>query len=138
MLDFINFGKFPEYLSSDIIHKKLMKKETKPNAKIELEDLALMVQKGFQEQSRELREFKEEMHDFRDEMYEFKNEVYGFKFKTEGSIFEIQGNTKNIYGKLDSIDDTLEEIRPLLKVLKYNDRDLDKRATKIEHQLKMA
>jgi hypothetical protein len=97
----------------------------------EIDNLALMVQKGFQEQSKELREFK-------DEMYEFKDEMYGFKSSTEGSFFEIKGNIKNIFGKLNSIENIQEEIKPMLRVLKYNDKDLDKRVTKIEHKLKVA
>lgn len=90
----------------------------------DIENLAGMVQRGFKEQSGKLDEFKKEMYEFRD--------------KTDASIFKIENNITSIFGRLDSIDNNLSEINPFLKLLKYNDRDLEKRVTKIENKLGMA
>ncbi len=85
-----------------------------------IDSLAAMIQKGFQEQGVKL-----------DELFEFRD-------KTEQSLFEVKSDIKTIYGKLDSIDGTLAKINPMLDGLKYSDRDLEKRVTRIENKLGMA
>ncbi len=106
-------------------------KETRVHVSKEIESLAVMVQKGFQEQSENLNEFKEEMG-------EFKEEMSGFRDKTEFSIVEIKSELGTMRGRFDFIDESLAHIDPMIKVLKLSDRDLEKRVTKIEHKLGMA
>jgi len=78
----------------------------KNKQKVTIDDLAVMIAKGFKESNDNLNEFKKEMYEFkremcgfRDEMYSFKSEMYGFR----DEMYKFQKDTKTEFKELRSI-----------------------------------
>jgi hypothetical protein len=62
----------------------------KNKQKVTIDDLAVMIAKGFKESSNNLNEFKKEMYVFRDEVYKFKDEMYRFQKDTKAEFKELR------------------------------------------------
>jgi hypothetical protein len=105
-----------------------MKKESEKIKKISVDDLALMIQRGFSEQGKKLDEFKDEMYEFKDEMYEFKNQA-------GKTLFSIDSKLKDVDKRLDTIEKTLGPLVHVVDVMKINWRDHENRILNLEKRM---
>ncbi len=96
--------------------KKILKKKN-----VSIDDLALMVQKGFAEQDTKLEGSMRKL--------DVKIE------KIELALFDIKSDLTTIKGRLDAIDKILAHMQPMVSLLKFNDQDLEHRIARIEHKL---
>lgn len=87
---------------------------------ITLDTLAQMVQRGFAEQSAQVRSFQSEFEDFRR--------------KTDKTLFELQSEALTTNERLDRIEKVLVPLMHLADALKLNSRDHETRITRLEHQ----
>jgi len=110
-----------------VILKSMKKKTGKKRKSTSIESLAVMVQKGFAEQSRDFGEFKTGMVGFKADMLDFKQ-------KTEKSLYNIDSKLLTVDKRLDSIEKTLGPLVHVVDALKVNYRDHETRISRLEHK----
>ncbi len=94
-----------------------MKKKAVKKKNISIDDLAVMVQKGFAEQGARMDESDRKMD------------------KIELAIFDIKSDLTTMKGRLEAIEKILAHMQPMVSLLKFNDQDLEHRIARIEHKL---
>ncbi len=103
-----------------------------PVAKITIDDLAIMIQKGFLHADAKLEEFKGEMYEFRDEMYVFKDHMLSFEKETKFRFGEIDKRFERIEYRLDSIEEKLDKSDEKFSLLFFEVGGHEKRITTLE------
>jgi septation ring formation regulator EzrA len=96
-----------------------------PVAKITIDDLAIMIQKGFLHADAKLEEFKGEMYEFRDHML-------GFERETKFQFREIDKRFERIECRLDSIEEKLDKSDEKFSLLFLEVVGHEKRITTLE------
>ena len=111
---------------ADVIYARHCRDESSiMPSQITLNDLAVMVNKGFKEQDKNLAEFKKEMLGFKDEMYGFRDEMYGFR----DEMYRFRDETMGRFDRIEMRIDSLERV-----VI----NDHGRRLRKIENKLAIA
>ncbi len=93
-----------------------------------LDNLAIMVHKGFVAQDKNLHDFKKEMYEFRDEMYEFKQ-------KTELNFMTLDSKIESVDRRLQKVEESLEPILLTYGVFSREIRDLNSRMVRLEKKV---
>ena len=99
-------------------------KVSKQQKGITLDELAIMVQKGFAGQDKKFDQLNKRM-----DLFEERLE------KVEKAVFEMQLDIRDIKQNLRNIDKVLTLFTRAVDVLKINDQDLESRVERLERQL---
>lgn len=100
------------------------------NKKITIDDLAVMIKKGFDQTVS-----RDEFGDFKKEMHGFKIEMLDFKRKSEECFLDLISRMDSVEKRLNAIENVLGPLLQVSSVLQNEIREINMRVDQLERKV---